>query len=499
MYGQDGPTDAPIHAIHRGPSGYIPLAVKKDGREWQELGAIQIGQPFLPSLLAQLAPDGYFGLNTSYGTGFRFRTTQQERWEPIAGEAHGEQLVTKPRTTFSRINRRTGLPHAQHNTSTLRWLNVAYADLDCYKLGLSVGDAIGALVNLQDAGTIPPATMLARSGRGLWAFWFLLDGMNPTSGEKIVYGQVHQPWTPTRATNRTLPLYARVQNAIVHKLAHLGADLSAVDGPRCAPMPGSQKTNGTERVLYWVQATSSGPAAYTLPQLAAAFGLELRSREHPVIEAALKAEPSDVKNAKRQAAGLKGWKVRWENAVRDLEMLKRLREGRWEGTRHNFAFFYAVACYRAGMPKEDVEARLLTFAADVQSKASVDPFTDADALAACKQAFKKDDKVGTRKHLRRETYLGQLGVTAVERSYLDAGRKPEPAPTAGKASIQGRRDAILDVIASNGGKVPSVREMAALLAAQGVPCGNHSTVHRDYLALGLQLTAKAGRPPKLPL
>ena len=182
--------------------------------------------------------------------------------------------------------------------------------------------------------------------------------------------------------------------------------------------------------------------------------------------------------------------MRWLNVVRDLEILKRLREGRWEGTRHTFAFFYAVSCYRAGMLKADVEARLLTFAAHVQ-------LPEADARAACKQAFKND--VGNRKHLRRATYLEALLVTPAERYHLDLGRKPEPAPTAGKASVESRRDAILDAIAANGGKAPSVRDMAALLAAQGVPCGNHSTVHRDYLALGLKLTAKAGRPPKLPL
>lgn len=487
-HGQDGPTELPIFAIHRGPSGYIPLAVKKDGRDWQELGAIQIGQPFLPSLLAQLAADGYFALNTSFSTRPRFIPSQRETWQPIPGEPQGEQLVTTTRTRTSRINPRTKLAWANHDSESLRWLNVAYADLDCYKRGLSVGDALGAIVNMQDAGVIPPASMFLRSGRGLWALWFLLDGLNPASGEKIVHGQRHQPWTPARVTGRSVALYAKVQNAIAQKLSHLGADLAALDSSRFVPVPGTQKTNGADRVLYWLQSTASGPAAYTLPQLATALQVELQAREHPVIEAALKAEPSDVKNPNRQAAGRKGWKVRWENTVRDLEILKRLREGRWDGSRNLFAFYYAAACYRASMPKADVEARIYTFAARVN-------LTNPEANHALKQAFKKARYT----HTRRETYLEALGVTPAERWHLDIGRKPEPAPTAGKASVQGRRDAILDVIAANGGKVPSVRTMQRLLAEQGIPCGNHTTVHRDYLALGLQLTAKAGRPPKLPL
>ena len=487
-HGQDGPTELPILAIHRGPSGYIPLAMKKDGRDWQELGAIQIGQPFLPSLLAQLAADGYFALNTSFSTRPRFIPSQRETWQPIPGEPQGEQLVTTTRTRTSRINPRTKLPWANHDSESLRWLNVAYADLDCYKRGLDVGDALGAIVSLQDAGAIPPASMFLRSGRGLWALWFLLDVLNPVSGEKIVFGQRHQPWTPARVTGQSVALYAKVQNAIAQKLSHLGADLAALDSSRFVPVPGTQKTNGVDRVLYWLQSTASGPAAYTLPQLATALQVELQAREHPVIEAALKAEPSDVKNPNRQAAGVKGWKVRWENTVRDLEILKRLREGRWDGSRNLFAFYYAAACYRAGMPKADVEARIYTFAARVN-------LTKSEANAAVKQAFKK----ARYSHTRRETYLEALGVTPAERYHLDLGRKPEPAPTAGKASVQGRLDAILDVIAANGGKVPSVRTMQKLLAEQGIPCGNHTTVHRDYKALGLQLTAKAGRPPKLPL
>lgn len=496
LQGQDGPTEEPIWAIHRGPSGYIPLATKDDGRTWRELGAIAVGQPFLPGLLRQLATDGYFGLNTSYGTKPRFRTSRHEAWERIPGELRGEQLVTKTRTNVIRTNPDSGLPYANHTTSTLRWLNVAYADLDCYRLGLSVGDTLGALINMQDAGTIPPATMFARSGRGLWAFWFLLDGLNPSSGEKTIHGQRHQPWTPARASRRNLALYARVQNAIVRKLTHLGADLSGVDGPRFAPVPGTVKTHGADRVEYWVQALASGPPAYTLPGIAAALGCALVPREHPVIEAALTVEPHDApkaKNPKRQSAALKGWHVRWLNTVADLEMLRRLRDGlgEWDGFRNRFAFYYAAALYRAGCSKSEVEDRVLAFAIHTG-------LTAAEARAACKQGF---NNKAAWKHLRRETYLTELRVTAAERSYLDASRaKPEPAPTAGRASIQGRREAILEAIDLHfGGRPPSVRVLADFLSGQGIPCGNHSTIHRDYQKLGLVAATKAGRPPKLPL
>ncbi len=506
-HGDDGPTDAPIRAIHRGPSGYIPLSVKEFGREWRQLGAIELGQPFLPDLLAQLAADGYFGLNTSFRHGARFRTSTRETWQPIPGYPPKfpkpgtddkvivpQQKITRTTTRRETINPETGLLHAQHDTSTLRWLNVAHADIDCYKLGLSVGDAIGEIINLQDSGALPPATMFARSGRGLWVFWFLVDGMNPNEGEQIIHGQRHQPGTPARATKRSMALYAKVQNAIVRKLTHLGADLAAVDPVRSAPMPGTLKSTGADhRVLYWAQATANGLQAYTLTHLAAALGCDLQLREHPVIERALSAHPLDApKNPANIQKGIKGWKVRWDGVVRDIEILLRLREGqRWPlgVSRNRCAFFYAVALQRAGMHQTDVGGRVKAFG----ERVGLEP----DEIAHAVKQGKKKTKWS---HLRRDTYLRDLEVTAAERSYLDALRTPAPSPTAGKASVQPRRDAILDAIGSHfRNKVPSVRAMAAYLSTQEVPCGNHSTVHRDYLALGLKPTTKAGRPPKLPL
>lgn len=483
-HGADGPDDAPVQAIHRGPDGYIPLAVKENGREWRELGAVKIGQPFLPGLLAQLSRDGYFGLNSSFTTGARYAT--KERWVPIPGMAPAEERkAVKVRQS---TNPATGLPWQRHETRTLRWLNVAYADLDCYKLGIDVGAAIGALINLQDEGVLPPATLLARSGRGLWAFWFLLDGKNPTEGETFIHGAAHRPETPARATRRALALYARVQRAIAEKLMHLGADLGAVDGPRYAPMPGTEKTGGADRVRYWVQGTDNGVPAYTLPHLADRLGLELRKREHPVIEAALSVEPDDApRDAVKAAAGRKGWKQRWLYAVADLEILMKLRGGTFmapDVSRNVAAFYYAIALTRAGMNPEDVERRIEALG----HRCGLEPHEIGAAVA---QARKRKGI-----HLSTRRLLADLRVTDVERGYL---RPRQVADATHPAAIGARRQAIIDAITDNGGRVPSVRQMAALLQAEGVPCGSSGTVWRDYRALGLKPASKAGRPAKLPL
>ena len=145
-------------------------------------------------------------------------------------------------------NRRSSSPERAfilagiRSSNALRWLNVCHVDIDCYKVGLSVGDALGAIVNLQDAGILPAATMFARSGRGLWVFWYLVDEGNPVSGTRTLYNAEHGPSTPQRAHGRAIALYARVQWALADRLAHLGADIGALDGCRFAPVPGTLKT-----------------------------------------------------------------------------------------------------------------------------------------------------------------------------------------------------------------------------------------------------------------
>lgn len=499
-HGSDGVTDAPIHAIHRGTSGMIPLAVKEHGRDWIELGALRVGQPLLPELCRVLLRDGYFALNASYGKPApRIRTVTRERWEAIPGEPHGEQLVTRTAAKYTRTNPETGLPYVEHATDTLRWLNVAFADLDCYKLGMTVGDALGAIVDMQDAGQIPPATLFARSGRGLWALWFLLDVKNPPSGEVTIHGQQHHPWTSQRASPRAIRLYARVQGEIARKLRHLGADVQALDGPRFAPIPGTEKsTPNSTRVSYWAQATDKGPPAYTLRSLADALGLELATREHTVMEAAFPDTRNTGKNPQKVAAGKRGHKQRWLNTLAELDTLFVLRGGRYgnDVSRHEAAFFHATALHRSGMTNPaELEARVLRFWNPSKVRAG-DTLTDRDLLHVLKQARKRENDF-TR--LRRETWRAKLAVTPAEASYLDAIRPHVHAPTT-QRDRHTRQDAIVTAIHETfGGRVPPVRDMAAHLTAIGVPSGNASTVWRDYRALGYQPTGKPGRPPKLPL
>lgn len=503
---EQGPSLSVIRLIHRGPDGYAPFAAKQAG-EWRELGALSLSalnggqQALFPELFAALERDGYFGLNSSFRRGRGRVVGTRQEWKPVppnhptfgnaAFDFPGAQhLVERP--VLAREHPETRLPYAEHSLASLRWLNVAHCDVDCYKAGFSVGDAFGHIVNAQDAGTLPPASLFARSGRGLWAFWLLRDVLNPADGEVELHGARHTSETPQRASARALALYARVQRAITDRLAHLGADMGALDGARFAPVPGTVKTTTETRVQYMVQFDADGHVvSYTLTTLAQALDLELREREHPVVEAALTTAATG-KHPGLSAAGKRGWTALHRYYLRDFEVLLRLRGGGFaSGHRHRGLFLYAVVLKRNGMTRFDVDARVLNVARCSQPDADGTRITNAEARAIVRDAFKSRTIP-----LNAASMFSALEVTDVEASYLQHIRRGAPAaPTTTRTTAD--RLAAIQAIVARLGTVPSTRTMAAYIQAQGLP-GNFTTISRDYQKLGLQPARKAGRPKKAP-
>lgn len=491
------PNVTTVHAVHRGPDGFIPLARKQDGN-WEPLGAMSVTEPWLPELLAELDADAYFGLNTDYRPARRRRElpVAHEREVYVPAVVEGQQVeVLETREVRPRVSPVTRLPHAHHTTDNLRWLNVCHVDIDCYERGLSVGEALGRIVDLQDRGQLPPATGFARSGRGLWAFWFLLDLKNPRRGEREVYGVRHTPTTPQRASKRALALYARVQRALADRLLPLGADLGALDAARFAPVPGSVKTATGQRVEWWLQVASNGRGfAYTLGELAQGLGLELAAHAHPVLEAALPDAPEGQgKDERLAAAGKRGWLVRWRNTLADFELLVRLRGGGFNaGIRNRGAYFYALLLLRAGMDERDVADHVARFGERCRP-----PLAAREVAGAVRQA--RRPKARVLGFLANATVYHELLVTPQEATYLRHLRPATSAPRRPKPPTPAERRATIRQVVANLRHVPPTRDMAQYLRSHGYEC-NHSTVALDYKALGL-VTDKpqGGRPQRLPL
>src|SRR5215469_15919193 len=137
------------------------------------------------------------------------------------------------------------------NLTWLRYLCACFADLDFYKHGLSYGQAIGTIIDHQDAGLIPPVSVVIRSGRGMWLVWLLHDSRNAK--------------LPPRAWREKQQQYQRVQGKIHRCLARLGSD--AHDAMRITRVPGSIHSGASERVRFFVQADDAGCCySYTLDE-----------------------------------------------------------------------------------------------------------------------------------------------------------------------------------------------------------------------------------------
>ena len=491
-----------LRFVHRGPDGFIPLA-RKQGDVWQPLGALPLDAPFLPGLGDTLAADAYHGLNSDFRVARSHerpiaRITSREVYKQAVIEGQRvEVLKTVPVVHREPASPATGLAHFRHTNETIRWLNCCFVDLDCYRLGLDVGQALGGMVALQDEGIIPPATMFARSGRGVWAFWLLVDSLNPTEGVAMVHSVPHTPNTPQRATESMRRTFGVVQSQLADRLRHLGADLQALDAARFAPIPGTVKTRPgmpDARVAYWLQGLANGQCpAYTLPDLAAALRV---TRPRPGRSGVWVSDPAIArsktpeadKNPELQARGQRGWLARWRGDLKDFQTIVEMRGGGFrQGQRNRGAWLLVLLSRRAGVAESDMVTALENYAA-----ACTPPLPSTEWRQALKQ--KRKQRVGM---LSRNGWHKQIEVTPQEASYL-LHPPPAPAPGAAERVSPDRRRELVQLLHT---KNPSwsARTIAAELARLGIP-GNHCTVASDFRRLGLRSTGyRGGRPRNRPL
>lgn len=267
----------PILLLHRGHDGHIAFCRKDDQGNHQDLFSVPAKD--LDGVFPQLSPllerDSYFSIHGMYRGGFG-----AARWSPDG----------------------LNLPRAYRESEGVRWLTCCFADIDCHNLGIEVGTAIGAIINAQDRGEIPAASMLTRSGRGVWAFWFL-------EGED---GNGLQ-----RAWREQVRLWCAVQHEIGRRFSDLGYDWNCKDTARVTRIAGSVNSKASARVEYWLQLRGDGQRyTYRLKEMADLLGVEVRRQ--PVLEQA-------AKNVLAQARGKKGQMARW---AYDLERFQRLEEKR---------------------------------------------------------------------------------------------------------------------------------------------------------------------------
>lgn len=432
---------AAIEAIHRHSSGVITFHKKVDGK-FENLFGIRSEhlRRMWPEFVAKLKSDVFMSLNAYFD-----RESQPHYLSAVR--------CRKP--------------------DRLQYLCACFADLDCYKLGRTPGQLIGTIVDSQDAGLIPPASVIVKSGRGIWLLWLLHDPRNPAVAQRA--------WPETQMA------YHRLQRRIHECLAHLGAD--AQDALRIARVPGSLHSIAGVQVSYLVQADeASNLYTYTLDELADWF--RVKSTETPLL-GRQEAPERSIQGRSRGPQALT------EYRMGDFAKLVDLRRGGFdEGCRNRAAMYYAwlLKCRRVPITKATELVLEL-------GRRCRPPLSPSECCSAVKSGYGRwQSYVGTQKKappsIRYQTVSDWLDIKPQEAKYLlkyPAAQRfkrnePETKPRRTRRVEQHDRQVAIRRIVEELAHVPSLRHMEKLLRATGHPA-SYVTVKKDYESL--KLSAKA--------
>lgn len=453
-----------IELLHRRHDGFISFHAKR-GEKLEQL--VSLPADSLPGLFEQLIPDldenGMFSVNGM---------CRGERWENRRGyvDAAGKQL-----------------PSAYRNHKAIRWLTANYVDLDCHRLGLESGTVIGEVIRLQDANVIPPASVITRSGNGVWLFWLLAA----------------ENGKPLRGHDSIITRWSRIQHAIQGRLARLGADALALDAARITRVPGSINSKSGRRVGYWLQLDEihGKPFVYDLDQLARWFNVDLSVKPSRRIPDT--AESGTGKRNAYQIRAGKGQRGRWAKALANFRRLWDLRGKFREGTRNQAVMVLATILYST--PKGDgvglltpgeIAAELDELFRDLEQGRN--PYTRQEFVATVRRASKQR-LAG--QNMRNQTISDFLDVTPDEAELLPTWRPAsrfahttDHAPRLGRADLAKRRQAILRE-RIKGDDIPPLHVLVDVIEQAGLGKPSQTTVQKDLDALGVKNPRKR-RPRK---
>ena len=424
-----GPNTCVLDILHRGMSdSYVPFSRKVEG-EWQELGCVpahQLRGLFRDEAIADaVQTDGYFGLHGMYRAG-NYRTNN-----------------TLPQL----------LPSAR-SVDSVRYLTCCHVDLDAYNHGLSRNLAYGAVMDLVDAGIVPPPSVFLLS-RGVWALWHLHDKLNP-----------HEP--PRTYPDSVMRRFTKLQKALHVACSAIGSDAMALHAATMTRIPGSVNSKNGRRVAYMTPSDIHNKQfSYTLEDL------EGFLRPHVVIEHAPPrgAGLEPPKNSRLSRRALKGWHGRWHRLNSVLSQLRDMRNGWKVGTR-NAAIHYVALTLRA--LRADSQKALQTFSQHLEGMTQ--PAGDKLTMTTCLRVMR-----GTKKPYAggpcHQTIADALAVTPQEAALLSANRK-KPFP---HATCHGVAVDVLPTLTKRDAaarRLAAVREVCSKLAAAGLsPTGTDVRAH----------------------
>jgi len=479
--------------IHRGnPDGFVGfMAKKQDGKGLFSVGAVRVQdvRESIPGVLAHwIGEDGYFTVNSYWRAGG--------------------------------VWKKTGLPWLLRRENNLMELAAAYADLDVGRPqeeskhpGASLDWQAGQIrvLQLQRARLIPPFSILACSGRGVYLLWLLKDERDPSR--------------LPRAFDSTIVRYKAVNRGLHERLEGLACD-PIFDAARVIRVPGSIHSRVMRRVTFslTMQGNDGGRLAYSLRELEDLLGIEapVPSLPDPVRNKALPRQYVRGQYKKTMAKGsVPNRKAGFQrvNQLRaaDLETIEAWRGGWLHGGRAYPDGFvspgrglmlrlYADWLRGSGQDVAGVQRAVKTMAANCRPPYPSDP-NDSTLAAIVSDIFSANPRKHF-KNVKTARLLLWLGIdertapellqrldTIIPKSVRDLRLLELDT----QAEIVARRRAAIMMVVERAGSVPSLRKLSALLA--GIQEMNpitrqpwsHVSLWQDCRALGLQMR-KRGRP-----
>lgn len=468
IYTPSQPDLTMIRLIHRGHDGYVSFERKNADGSHDNIASIPANA--MPSMFDQMIPvveyDGFFGINGMFRPG-------DVKNEHGLFDQHGNPLRK-----------------ARRKTENLRWLTAIYADLDSHKLGMEPADVIGEIIRLQDADQMPPASIITRSGGGVWLFW-LLTGQDSTN--------------PVRAWPENVAGWNRIQRAFNERFAQFGADTQAMDAARITRIPGSINTKRKfARVAYSVQFDAAGmPFTYTMERLAAWCGVSLEIRQHARLPSPAGKDPKAVEK------GVKGQAGRWTVATENFRKLWTMR-GQWRaGLRNAAVLTYATILNShpkaVRMTDEQIAAELDRLYADMdqptEDRYSRDQFETTVQAARGNASRRKS--FGVLASTRNQTFADWLEITPEEAAELPTWpasskyRGVESPPPMTQGEVRRKRRELLKHHLENrkatGAELEPLHVLAELVEMAGLPRPADQTVASDLDKLG-HVTHRKRRP-----
>jgi hypothetical protein len=302
------------------PNYYIGFCAKRPGGGWMNLAAllpheIAPESPQWAKLQRHITIDAYWTINSLFGTC---------QWCATA----------------------TGLPYFRRDKDKFKQLNACWVDMDVGRgsstdLGaISAFAAIQEMFRMVDQHLVPPPSIVALSGRGVYGLWLI----SQDTGE------------PVNANRRTKPLVEAVNRALVAKFQHLCADKRVIPVSQVIRFPGVIHSKSGRSARYF---GATEPIVYTLEELKAEMHVDIRE---PKRKKAFYI-PRSIFPGPRTARGIAGCRALNRYYAADIEKLEAHYGGFNDGSRHKKLSTYACCLRQSGTAKAAAKMACLSMAA----------------------------------------------------------------------------------------------------------------------------------------